>query len=44
MLKDIPKSARTVLRPRIKGQKVRGGPVPGNSSPFPQIIGKILTH
>ena len=32
----------TVPRLTIKGQKVRGGPVPGNLHPFPKIVGIIL--
>ena len=39
MLNDTPTSAMTVLRLAIKGQKVSGGPIPGNPCPFPKIVG-----
>ena len=41
MLSDTPAGAMTVLRPTIKGQKVDGGPDPGNPCPFPEIV-KII--
>ena len=42
MLNDAPTSAMTVLSLTIKGQKVGGGPIPGNPHRFPKIIGIIL--
>ena len=39
MLNVTPTSTVTVLRPTIKGQKVCGGPIPGNPCPVPKIIG-----
>ena len=42
MLNDTPTRAMTVLRLTIKGQKVGGGPIPGNLHPFSKIIGIIL--
>jgi len=38
MLNDPPTSARTVLRPTMKGQTEGGGPVPGNLCPFPKTV------
>jgi len=32
----------TILRPIIKDQEVGGGPIPGNSCPFPEIVEIIL--
>ena len=32
----------TVLRLTIKSQKVGGDPIPGNSRPFPEIVGLIF--
>ena len=35
-VKDTPTSARTLLTVTVKGQKVGGGPVPGNLHSFPR--------
>ena len=38
----MPIVTRTVLRSTIKGQKVGGGPIPGNPHTFLEIAGKIF--
>ena len=42
MLNDTTTGAMTVQRLTIVGQKVGGGPIPGNFHPFPKIVGIIL--
>ena len=41
-LNDTPTGALTVPRLIIKGQKVGGGPVPGNLHSFSKVVGTIL--
>ena len=43
MLSDTPTGTITVLRLTIKGQRVGGGPIPGNPRPFPKIFGIIFS-
>ena len=42
MLSGTPTAAMTVPRLTIEGQKVGGGPVPGDPRPFSKVVGVIL--
>ena len=42
MLSGTPKGAMTVPRLTTEGQKVGGGPVPGDPCPFSKVVGVIL--